>query len=78
MDPEFRHLPAIVAFLGYDPRPEPQSLAERLVAFRKAKGWPQSRLANELRVDPSTLGRWERGERVPWGEYVGRVERLLA
>jgi transcriptional regulator with XRE-family HTH domain len=76
-EPEIRHLPAIFAFLGHDPRPKPQTIAERLMAFRTGKGWARPRLAAELRVDPSTLARWERGERTPWGQYADRVGELL-
>ena len=39
--PELRYMPAILALLGYDPRSEPTSLPERLVAFRQGKGWAQ-------------------------------------
>jgi len=76
-EPELRFLPAILSFLGYDPRPQPRSIGEKLVAFRLAKGWARPRLAAELRVDPSTLARWETGKREPWGHYAERVESLL-
>ncbi|MEO6244762.1 MAG: helix-turn-helix transcriptional regulator, partial [Opitutaceae bacterium] len=76
-EPEVRFIPGIIAFLGYDPRPKPGTLGERLIAFRVAKGWARPRLAKDLRVDPSTLARWETGKRRPWGAYVGRVTELL-
>lgn len=76
-EPEIRHVPALIAFLGRDPRPSPQTVGERLVWFRVGKGWARPRLAKELGVDPSTLARWETGEREPWGDYVCRVEKLL-
>lgn len=75
--PELRHLPAIIAFLGYDPLPRPTTLPERLVQHRRRRGWTQKRLAAELDVDPTTLARWERGEKTPWGSYAVRVEALL-
>jgi transcriptional regulator with XRE-family HTH domain len=49
-EPEIAHLPGIIAFLGYDPRPPGRTLAERLVRFREARGWSQERLAAELAV----------------------------
>ena len=75
--PELKHIPAIIAFLGYDPLPRPTTLAERLVQHRRSRGWSQKRLAAELDVDPTTLARWERGERSPIAEHGQRVERLI-
>lgn len=77
-EPEIRFLPAILGFLGYDPRPQPKTTGEKLIAYRLARGWARPRLAAELDVDPSTLARWETGKREPWGVYVERVDRLLA
>lgn len=78
VEPELRYLPAILAFLGGDPRPEPKTMGARLVRFRTARGWSQKRLAEELKVDPSTLARWERGEIQPRGAFRERVSVLLA
>lgn len=75
--PELRFLPAVIAFLGYNPLSRPTTLAERLVLHRRSRGWSQKRLADELDVDPTTLARWERGEKAPWGPYAIKVEELL-
>jgi transcriptional regulator with XRE-family HTH domain len=75
--PELRYLPAIISFLSYDPRPKPASLTKQLVWFRQGQGWTQSRLAEVLHVDPTTLGRWELGKKAPWGAYIERVAALL-
>ena len=75
--PELRFMPAILAFLGYDPRPKAATTGKQLVRFREGRGWTRNRLAAELKVDPSTLARWEREERLPWGPYVERVTRCL-
>ena len=77
-EPEFRFLPAILDFLGYDPRTKPTSIGGHLLAYRLARGWARPRLAAELRVDPSTLAGWETGKRHPWGIYVDRVDALLS
>jgi ribosome-binding protein aMBF1 (putative translation factor) len=71
-------MPAIIAFLGYDPLPRPANLAERVVQYRRSRGWSQKRLAAELDVDPTTLARWERGEKTPIAEHGMRVERLIS
>ncbi len=76
-EPEVKWLPAILGFLGYDPRPEVHTIAERLIRFRTTRGWSQRRLAAALRVNPTTLSRWELGKKAPWGPYASRVADLL-
>ena len=46
--PELKWMPAILAFLGYDPRTPAGNIGERLVRYREARGWAQKRLATEL------------------------------
>jgi transcriptional regulator with XRE-family HTH domain len=75
--PEFRHLPKIVAFLGYDPRPVPASLPERLVWYREGNGWSQEKFAKALGVDQSTLARLERRERKPEGRRLAAFVAVI-
>jgi transcriptional regulator with XRE-family HTH domain len=73
-EPELRYLPAIIAFLGYVPDTSGgDSLGAVLVRHRTLRGLSQSAFARELRVDPGTLGRWERDERQPTGRYLELV-----
>jgi transcriptional regulator with XRE-family HTH domain len=60
--PEPRHYPAVIRFLGYDPSPEPASLGERIQAARRREGLSQKELARKLRLDPATIWRWETGD----------------
>jgi transcriptional regulator with XRE-family HTH domain len=76
-EPELKWIPAIIEFLGHDPRSQGQTLGECLVSFRKGRGWSQKRLADELRIDPTTLSRWELGKKAVWGDYRDRVSALL-
>ncbi len=76
-EPELKFIPAILAFLGYDPRPPSQSVGQCLVRYRESRGWSQKRLARELDVDPTTLSRWELGKKAPRGPYQVRVTCLL-
>jgi len=46
--PDFRKLPAIIAFLGYNPVPEPKGEAERLVWQRRSMGLSQKEAAGRL------------------------------
>ena len=73
--PALRFLPGTVRFLGYAPWAAGASLGERLLAYRRERGLPQTALARLLGVDPSTLGRWERNLRIPTGQYARRARR---
>ena len=61
--PAVRHWPALLAFLGYDPNPTPQTLAERVMATRYRQGLSQKKLAAHLGIDESTVRRVEAGHR---------------
>jgi DNA-binding transcriptional regulator YiaG len=75
--PEVRFMPAIIRFLGCNPLPEARALAEQLVRHRTTLGLSQKEAAKGVSVDPSTLARWEQGEREPTGGVLGRVELFL-
>jgi hypothetical protein len=51
----------VVAFLGYDPTPEPQTLAERVEAKRRLLGATFAQVARYLGWDPGTLSRYMNG-----------------
>ena len=53
---------AIIAFLGYEPWLEPVTLAEKLIAERRRRGFSAKLAAMMLGVDEGTLGRWEHGK----------------
>jgi DNA-binding XRE family transcriptional regulator len=79
--PSLRMIPRIVDFLGYNPNLEAQpdeTPGERIVRVRWALGVRQKDLARQLGVDPTTLARWERGEREPSHVYLRRLKDLFA
>jgi len=47
----------VVRFLGFNPLPDGDTLAERLATFRTGQGKTQEAFAVELGIDPSTLYR---------------------
>ena len=75
--PSLVHLPALIHWLGYDPRPPTESLGIRIRRWREGRGVSQLVLAKRLNVDPGTLARWERGVREPKHCYLERVLQLL-
>ena len=76
--PSLPFLPRIVEFLGYRPLdPGPKPLGEGIAASRRLLGITQRELACTLGIDPSTLARWERGEREPSKELLEKLTALL-
>ena len=76
--PDVRFWPAILAFLGYDPRPEPEGFGGRLKRAREDEGLTERELARQLGLDPSTVSAWERGEvRRPYPRFRRIFERYL-
>ncbi len=69
--PAMKHWPGIIAFLGYDPNPEPETLGERLLAHRRRHGLSRLALALQLGIDETTLWRWETDQRRPEREEKG-------
>jgi len=77
-DPEVRHLPAILSFLGYDPRAEPSTFGGRIRAKREALGLTHRTLAARLGLDPSTVQVWEADAvKVPLARMRAIFEDLL-
>jgi len=63
----------VVAFLGYDPTPEPQTLAERLEAKQRRLGASLAQVARYLGWDPGSLKRYLDGT---WRISLDRREAL--
>jgi transcriptional regulator with XRE-family HTH domain len=58
---------------------EGSQIANRIKTLRESKGLTQGQLASAIGVDPQTVSRWERGERVPNGEdYAAAMEFLIS
>lgn len=76
-EPRITKMPAVLKFLDSDPLPAAVTLAENLVNRRRMHGITQEGLARRLGVDPGTLARWERGDRMPSGRFLPLVEAWL-
>ena len=77
-EPEIQWYPAIISFLGYETFPEPQTLGEKILIYRKRHGLSQVQLAWGLCVDPTTLMLWEQDKRVPKRTTLHRLMQFLA
>jgi transcriptional regulator with XRE-family HTH domain len=76
-EPTFRHFPALLAFLGYDPRPEGRTFGERLYRARTARGLSHRDLARLIGVDESTVWKWEDGRHRPTSGLLARLPAVL-
>ena len=63
-EPAYRHIPRIIAFLGYLPSSGilEKPLGDKILRYRQLRGINQEALALEIGVDPGTLARWEKGK----------------
>jgi len=76
--PALRFVPRIIEFLGYEPDDtKPETLGQRISAFRRLRGLTQKDLARRLGVDPSTVANWERGEHRPTGHLLQRLNETV-
>lgn len=70
--PDVTSMPAVIRFLGYDPRPEPKSFPEWLRWLRGSLGLHQPAMAALLGVPSASLHAWEKQI------YLPRPARLNA
>ena len=52
-------------------------LGEQIAAARRAKGWSQTRLAEELKVSVEAVSKWERNQYAPNREKLSRLTECL-
>ena len=75
--PAMKHWPGIIEFLGHDPNREPNTLGERLLAYRRHQGLSRRALAATLGADDTTLWRWETDQRKPESErHIDAIRRI--
>lgn len=78
--PDFRVMPKVIDFLGYEPADADwvPNRGAAIVRFRRSRGISQKELAWLLGVDPTTLARWEKGQSWPAGMLLSRIQRSKA
>lgn len=69
--PKLWFMPRILKFLGYIPfEMKATSLGEKIKTYRRNLGLTQKALAKQLKIDPTTLARWEKGKGKPVKEFL--------
>jgi transcriptional regulator with XRE-family HTH domain len=76
-EPPMMAMRAILGFLGYDPFPPSESLAERLLAKRREMGWSIEEAARLAHVDPGTWANWEHGGMPLFRRHRARIAKRL-
>jgi transcriptional regulator with XRE-family HTH domain len=72
--PSLNFMPRILKFLGYVPFEMPTGiLGEKIKTYRWVLGLSQKALAKQLRIDPCTLARWEKGKGRPLKELLSLI-----
>ncbi len=77
MTPPTTSMGRVIEFLGYDPIPCGETVAERIRAKRRQMGWSQRELAAALGVDPCTVKDWEAGRTIMVKAHRALIARLL-
>jgi DNA-binding transcriptional regulator YiaG len=76
--PDMHTMPAVIAFLGYNPLPPARTFPELLLRTRRTLGLDQVALAALISVPFNTLNAWERGLFAPGAARKALVEERLA
>jgi transcriptional regulator with XRE-family HTH domain len=76
--PSLAQIPKIIEFLGRDPfEKKADSLAERIRDFRRVRGLSRKKLADQLKIDPSTLEGWETRKHQPTKKLLDKIKSAL-
>jgi len=71
-------IPKIVEFLGNDPfEKEATDLGDKIREYRRIHGLTQKKLAEQLRVNSSTLASWEKNEHQPTKKLFNKKISIL-
>ncbi|HZS03786.1 MAG TPA: helix-turn-helix domain-containing protein [Blastocatellia bacterium] len=77
-EPDVRHLPRVIEFIGYCPYVPTHSPVERLKQVRRALGFTQKELAKVLGMDYSQVHAWEAGRHRPTKKSLKKISDFLS
>jgi len=75
--PRVSLVPRVYDFLGYAPYAPTDRLGDWLRQARRGLGLSRRKLAAKLRMDVTTIDRWERGRGQPTAASLARIRRVL-
>lgn len=78
MNPEFRFIPHVIEFLGYNPIPCPDEVMERLGWYKYVNGLTWAQLGAEMGRDPEQLSDWLSGRPKPFWRKLKKIELFLS
>ncbi|MBI5021178.1 MAG: helix-turn-helix domain-containing protein [Ignavibacteriales bacterium] len=77
-NPTLKVMPIIINFLCYNPlEGNVETIRGKIKQYRWKRGLSIKALANILKIDPSTLARWERSKVEPRGMVKKRINSLF-
>lgn len=76
--PRANAYPTVIEYLGYEPWPTPNTLAQALLAERRRRGVDIRTAAGLVGVDEGTWGKWEQGTSKPMARTRMMIDKFLA
>ena len=76
--PSLHLIPKIIEFLNYVPSNNlPKTFGDKIINIRRLFGITQKELAHRLGIDPTTLGRWEKGKSRPLKRRLKKLNSYI-
>ncbi len=76
-EPDLKHVPSIIAFIGFNPRPIPTGTLEKLEWYKWSHGLTYEELGKEMSIHPEQLMDWISGKRNPFRKSLDKIEGFL-
>jgi transcriptional regulator with XRE-family HTH domain len=74
---DWRYLPRVIVFLGYNPIPCPEDLLEQLAWYKQIAGLTLEELGTEMGRNPEQLADWLCGRHTPCRRNREEIEQFL-
>nr|WP_283775513.1 helix-turn-helix transcriptional regulator [Desulfuromonas sp. CSMB_57] len=74
---DWRYLPRVINFLGFNPIPCPENPLEQLAWYKQVNGLTFEELGTEMGRDPEQLADWLSGRHTPCRRNREEIEQFL-